>query len=420
MVAPRSPRLIVAWALVGLFAASCAAGESGSTTTVTLPLVALRPPSNADVTDPPVVDVVTTNDASSTSTDPFAASTTMPTSTSTTSTSTTSTTSTTTTTLPPVPVNMLFSGEVWAQKGIVNAASSPAQGLDFGPMFAEIASTVSAADLALCHFETPVSPVELVTAMSTAGYDRCSTASEHVFDGGVEAMNAMAIAFDNNGLTQSGYARTPDEMNPILMDVKGLRVAHLAYTLRYDTPFPTGEPWRSALIDIPRIIADATTARSSGAEMVILSLHWGNADSAAPTAQQRAWADEITRSGMVDLIVGAHSHVLQPIEQVNGVWVAYSLGNSLTYMPTNSKWSKYTQDGALVSFSVTRSSGGRVAVGTPVVRPTWVDKDNGCVVRDVLTVLAHPESYPMATVRGATASLKRTTQILGTQLLAAN
>lgn len=321
--------------------------------------------------------------------------------------------------MPPLTATLLASGEVWAQKGVVKAATTVG-GVDFDPLFADISPYVSAADLAVCHLETPVSPTELITSLATSGYDRCSTSSEHVFDGGVEAVNAMANTFDASGLTQSGYARTPDEMNPILIDVNGLRVAHLSYAARYDTRPPAAEAWRSALIDVPRIVADATRARAAGAAMVVVSLHWGNADSAVPTAQQRGWADEITRSGVVDLIIGTHSHVVQPIERINGVWVAFSLGNSLTYMPTSTQWSKYTQDGVLTTFAVTRSSDGRLTVAAPVVRPTWVDKAAGCVVRDVLTVLAHPESFPAATVKGAAASLKRTTQILGTALLATN
>ena len=48
-----------------------------------------------------------------------------------------------------------------------------------------------------------------------------------------------------------------------------------------------------------------------------------------------AW---LTASDSVDLIVGHHAHVVQPIEQVNGVWVVFGLGNVLSNLPTSSTW----------------------------------------------------------------------------------
>ena len=424
MTASRAVRVTLAAAL--FVAASCSDGDQSSGTTVALAPIVLRPPSKAEVTEPPVVTAATTTgnvptiDTAAPGADDSVTTvpvTTVPVTTSTTST----TTSTTTTTLPPTPVTLSFTGEIWAQKGVVNAAMAEgAVAPDFAPMFAEIGPYIAASDLAFCHLETPQSPIELITAIASAGYDRCSTASEHVFDGGVEVLNATATAFDDNGLTQSGIARTPDEINSILMEVKGVRIAHLAYTLRYDVAAPVGEEWRSALIDVPRIITDATKAREAGAEMVVLSLHWGNADSARPNPDQRRWADEVTRAGVIDLIVGTHSHVVQPIEQVNGVWVAFSLGNSLTYMPTNSQWSKYTQDGIVVSFTASRGSDGRIVVEAPVVRPTFVDKAAGCVIRDVLGILADPAAHDASLVKAAQASYNRTTQILGAGLLATN
>ena len=67
-----------------------------------------------------------------------------------------------------------------------------------------------------------------------------------------------------------------------------------------------------------------------GARFVIVSLHWGNEGSNDVTSAQRQVAEAVTASGAVDVIVGHHSHVVQPIEQVNGRWVVFGLGNFLT------------------------------------------------------------------------------------------
>jgi poly-gamma-glutamate synthesis protein (capsule biosynthesis protein) len=131
----------------------------------------------------------------------------------------------------------------------------------------------------------------------------------------------------------------------------------------------------------------------------------------AVTSRQRTWADQITASGLVDLIVGHHAHVLQPIEQVNGVWVVYGLGNVLSFHPTTDEWPAESQDAAIVSVAVTIDNGA-VTVAAPEVFPTWVDKGNGRVIRDVLAGLADEDTS--AWRRGQlAASLERTERVLG-------
>lgn len=413
---------------------ACSNSESSSVIApATLPPVALRPPSNLDQ-----------GTVSTLAVDPNVPGATTPTSLvaeTTTSTSSTSTSTTTTTTLPPVPISLAFTGDILVQRGLWPTAASNAQTsgsnepYDFSPMFSDVAELLSNADLAVCHLESPIAPPgaellsypkyqvpsQIITALADAGYDACSTASEHVFDGGAEAVNATVNAFDSQGILQSGMARTPFEIRALPTQVGELVVAHLSYTLRYDSPPPPGEDWRSALIDVPRIIADARDARSLGAQAVIVSLHWGNEDSAVPTEQQRQWANELTASGEIDLIVGSHSHVLQPIEQINGVWVMFGLGNFLTNMPTKSARPEEGQDGAIVTLTMTRAANNRVTVSQPVVYPTWVDKRAGYTIRNLSADLAYAsaEAAGIASRRwfDELSSLRRTRKILGDTFL---
>ena len=394
---------------------------------VTLPPVALRPPANLDQ------GVVTTANNSN-----VAAS--VPSTSAlgeTTTTSSTSTSTTTTTTLPPVPISLAFTGDILVQRGLWPTASKNAQTsgstepYDFSPMFNDVSEILSSADLAVCHLESPIAPQgaepfsypkyqvppQIIRAIADAGYDACSTASEHVFNGGSEAINATVNALEEQGILQSGMARTPGEIKPLPTQVGEVVIAHMAYTLRYDSAPVVGEEWRSALIDIPRILADAREARSLGAQAVVLSLHWGNEDSAVPTEQQRQWANELTVSGEIDLIVGSHSHVLQPIEQINGVWVMFGLGNFLTNMPTKSARPEEGQDGAIVTLTMTRAANNRVTVSQPVVYPTWVDKRSGYTIRNLSADLAQASAVEagIASSRWSAelASLRRTRKILG-------
>ncbi len=103
------------------------------------------------------------------------------------------------------------------------------------------------------------------------------------------------------------------------------------------------------------------------------------------------WSQEITKSGLVDLIVGHHSHMVQPIEQVNGVWTVFGMGNSLSDHPTRSEYPPATQDGVVVTVGMVVGADGQVTVDAPQVHPTWVDRTHGYVIRDVLAELQRPD-----------------------------
>ncbi|MEZ5258731.1 MAG: CapA family protein [Ilumatobacteraceae bacterium] len=223
-------------------------------------------------------------------------------------------------------------------------------------------------------------PVEIVDALAQAGYDRCSTASNHTADRGGPGIDRTVTALEAAGIAQSGMARTPEEIEPRPFEVNGISLAHLSYTFSYNgLSLPEGEEWRSATIDPERMIADAARARQLGAEVVVMSIHWGAEGESSPTTEQRRVADLVTASGQVDLIVGHHAHVVQPIEVVNGTWVVFGLGNILSNLPTSDRWPASSQDGEIVT--VARCRPRRSGVGGPPGRPPdlgrqgrWLDR----------------------------------------------
>lgn len=332
---------------------------------------------------------------------------------------------------------MAFSGDIlphsplWRQAAR-NAAAAGSDGYDFSPMLAELRAVHDGVDLAVCHLETPIAPAgeaystmprygvpaEIAAAIAAAGFDRCSTASNHTADRGVAGIDRTVEVLTAAGIGQAGMARRPGEIAPTVFDVAGVAVTHLSYTWSYNgLSLPEGEPWRSALIDPDRILTDARRARELGAEVVVVSLHWGAEGVHAPTPYQRDVAELITAPGTIDLVVGHHAHVLQPIEQVNGTWVLFGLGNVLSNLPTSDRWPAASQDAAIVTVTVDVASDGDVVVGAPVARATWVDQDAGWIVRLVDTELARDDLG--AGQRGRLeASWNRTSEVLGGFLVA--
>ena len=328
-----------------------------------------------------------------------------------------------------LPHSRLWQGA--KRNAIANSTTNQSgDGYDFRPMFALVKPILSSVDLAICHLETPIAPadeelstfpyfgvpIEITDALAYAGFDRCSTASNHAMDRGARGINTTLNALDRVGISHTGMARTPQEINPKLILVNGISIAHMSYTFSYNgLPATNGETWRSALINTDRIMRDVRLARKLGAQVVLVSMHWGNERESAPSSYQTKIADALTKSGEIDLIIGSHAHVLQPINKVNGTFVIYGLGNFLSDMPTTPKdppWPASTQDGAIVTTKITVASDGRISVAKPVVTPTWVDRDSGWKIRSVVSDLKN-NFISGATRTELQASLKRTTSVLG-------
>ena len=357
----------------------------------------------------------------------------------------TATTSVATTTEPvttessvalPQVITFAFTGDVLSHTPLINQAkrtaianSTPELQLDydFRPMFLDIKPLISGVDVAVCHLETPIAPdgeelstypffgvpKEIVTAIADSGFDRCSTASNHTYDRGNDGIDATVNALLAAGLDESGMARTPEEIEPRIFTVKGIKISHLSYTFSYNgLIMPDETQWRSAIINTQRILRDAQRARELGSQATIVSMHWGTEKDSNTNSMQTSIADELTASGLVDLIVGHHAHVVQPTNQVNGVWVMYGLGNVLSNLPTDERWPINSQDAVIATTALTISSSGKAVFEKPVMHPTWVDKNNGWVIRDVQKSL-QSTTTAQGLARELELSLGRTTQVLG-------
>ncbi|MEU6592362.1 CapA family protein [Streptomyces sp. NPDC046881] len=251
----------------------------------------------------------------------------------------------------PGGFTLVASGDVLPHTSVIERAAYDAggNGHDFRPMLAGVAPVVSGADLALCHMETvygaegdyagyPVfkSPPQIAAGLAATGYDGCSTASNHALDDGAAGIQRTLDAMDKAGLRHSGTARSETEARTVTMLRAGsAKVAHLSYTFGTNgNAMPPGQPWAVNLIDADRMIADARAARRGGADVVVLSVHWGTEWQDEPDRLQLSLAQRLTASATdghpdIDLILGTHAHVPQAYEKVNGTWVVYGMGDQI-------------------------------------------------------------------------------------------
>jgi poly-gamma-glutamate synthesis protein (capsule biosynthesis protein) len=227
-----------------------------------------------------------------------------------------------------------------------DAAAAGEPGYDFGPMFASVQPVVSSADLAICHMETPLGepdgpfssyptfnvPPQVATTLADIGYDTCSTASNHSIDKGAAGVQRTLDALDAAGIKHAGTARDEVEWaTPTLLRVGDVTVASLSYTFSFNgLRRPRDKPWLANPIDVDTILFDARRARIAGADVVIVSLHFGTEYSSSPNGYQLDLGRDLLGSPDIDLIVGHHAHVVQPMEKIGDKWIAYGMGNEVS------------------------------------------------------------------------------------------
>lgn len=275
-------------------------------------------------------------------------------------------------------------GDILVHKEILAQALEDGGGSpDFRAQLAGIAPLIESVDLAVCHMEYPLgspdgpwstwpdlpdAPPQLADAVADVGFDACSTASNHTLDQGFDGVVSTIEALEGAGLAHAGTATSESDATRITMiDVQGVPVALLSFTYGFNG-IPRPYDWCCNLAEPGAITAAAERARDAGARLVVVALHHGVEGIVGPTSEQQAVVQELADSGLVDLVIGHHAHVVQPVTRVGDMWVAYGHGNLLS---AQSRKDPRSGDGLLTTFTFAEQADGSFAgidaVGYPIV-----------------------------------------------------
>jgi poly-gamma-glutamate synthesis protein (capsule biosynthesis protein) len=170
------------------------------------------------------------------------------------------------------------------------------------------------------------------------------------------------------------------------------------------------------LIDPEAIVEEARIAKEAGAEFVVVSLHWGAEYRHEPIQSQIDWLDAILPTDEVDLVIGHHAHVVQPVDKVGDEWVVFGIGNFLSNQSANCCVAA-SQDGMIATIELLENDAGEIeAIGVHYI-PTWVDRADGYVIR-----ISEPgrTDVPEATATTLETSYNRTLEVVSSRLGAAD
>ena len=294
--------------------------------------------------------------------------------------------------------SLVFTGDILShgpviQRASINAGTSNVH--DYIPMFSQVRPLLEQVDLAICHLETPVSsdnlflsgypifnaPRELPSNLKTVGYDGCSTASNHSMDKGSNGVWSTVTQLQEAGLVWSGMSRSLSEQKtPALYGSNGILIGHMSYTYGLNGfVLPKDEPYLVNVIDEEAILDEASRMRSAGVDFVVLSIQWGNEYQVDPSDSQKELAEKLLNSDSIDLIVGSHVHVVQPIEKINDKYVVYGLGNFLSNQSANC-CPAASQNGVMVFVDIVGSNQEGYAVENLTFVPTRVDRSDYTII----------------------------------------
>lgn len=241
-------------------------------------------------------------------------------------------------------------------------------------------------------------PDAIVDAAKAAGFDMLLTANNHSFDTGFKGLVRTQEVILDRKLDYIGTRYREEDKNYIVKEINGIKVGMICYT--YNTGFDSNG--NASLNYIPltaqasrlvnsfsyddlegfygKLTGELAGMREDGAEAIMLYIHWGDEYITTPNKTQKKMAQALCDLG-IDVIVGNHAHVPQPVElltntqdETKKTLCLYSMGNAISNIRRGPGYPPETEDGLLFKVTFAKYSDGTVVLESADILPTWVDR----------------------------------------------
>ncbi len=337
-------------------------------------------------------------------------------------------------------------------------------GYNFTPYFTHIQDYLTAPDYMVANLETTLAalnngyayhgypnfncPDEIVYDLQAMGVDMFLTANNHTYDTSTVGFDRTQQIIAEAGLDHIGTKISEDVPDYLVKEINGIKIGMVCYTYETDADknsvrlndgakLPSGVEKRINTFHIDNVAGfikdldkNIEDMESDGAEAIVLYIHWGTEYQLKQSGIQEKFAQAACDLG-VDIIVGGHPHVIQPMDLLTSTTdenhktvCLYSTGNfmsnqrlgNISYVRT-----AHTEDGILFNFSFARYSDGTVRLEEVELLPLWIDMHTrtGRTVYDVLPLDQEVEDWKTqfgltdSALKQAQASYERTMKIVG-------
>ena len=238
-------------------------------------------------------------------------------------------------------MSLISVGDILIHESVYKDAEKEDGTYDFHYMFTDIEPIIKKYDLKFCNQESNIggktlgisgypsfnSPDEIGDELVNLGFNLISLANNHTLDKGQDAALYSNSYWKSKNVNFAGSYSGVEERNEVkIYEQNGIKYAFLAYTtisnakVRKDYLLNMYSAAK-AKVDIEKV--------KDQVDVILVSMHWGVEDTNTPTESQRQIADYLSSLG-VNMIIGHHPHVVQPVEYVNDTLVIYSLGNFIS------------------------------------------------------------------------------------------
>lgn len=365
---------------------------------------------------------------------------------------------------PPVTLEstatLAATGDILMHKPVIDTGTVTDGEYDFSSIFTYFSDYVTAADYAVANLETTLAstnngysysgyprfncPDGIITGLKNAGFDMILTANNHSYDTRGIGLRRTQQVIAQRGLLHLGSKLNPGDPDYLVAEVNGIRIGMCCYTYEDsasadikapnginmsadDAPLLNTFDYTNLSLFYTEMQENIALMEEAGADAVILFIHWGNEYQIKQNDIQSAMAQNLCDLG-VDVIIGGHPHVVQPVELLTSTTNAahktvclYSMGNAVSNQRISEMNLKtgHTEDGVLFSVTFSKYSDGTVILSDADLLPTWVDKRSSPKIYAILPLDKQIEDWKTqfsltdATLEKANSSYDRTMAIVG-------
>ena len=255
-------------------------------------------------------------------------------------------------------VSLVMVGDALLHSSVYNDAFIDGK-YDFSNQLEYIAPIIKNYDLAFYNQETVLggteiglsdyprfnSPKEFGDNMIDIGFNIVNLATNHTIDRGENAIISSCDYWNakkDKVLFAGSYCSKEEQEEIKIKEKNGIKYTMLSYT--YGTnglPVPEGKEYLVNLYSDEKAKEDIEKVRDK-VDLLLVSMHGGTEYRTEPTDEQKREAKYLSDLG-VDIIIGTHPHIIEPIEYINDTLVVYSLGNFISAQSTNDDYNTMTE-----------------------------------------------------------------------------